>query len=126
MLGSKRHNNENLTTIGLAHSLDDIALVKPCSFETSSEDSEYIRRHWKMPDSWFSPATDSCRIIYIVLPEFMALSDAMQLSEAMKSKSLGDKQIVFVTKHTSCGVKEGLLSFFPNARVIDITTIDAE
>ena len=126
VLGVKRNNNENTTTIGLARSLDDIALVNPCSFETSIEDSEYIRQNRKMPDLWFQPATDSCRLIYIVLPEFMALSDVMLLCEAMKSKPLDDKQLVFVTKNTSCGVKEGLLQFFPNARVIDITTIDAE
>lgn len=125
VLGSKRLDNENQTMIALAHSFDDIALVSPCSFELSAQGSEYIRQTWTMPSSWFPSTTDACRVIYIILPEFMALSDAMLFSNVMKSKNIGDKHIVFVTRNTSCGVKEHLLGFFPTARVIDISSVEA-
>jgi len=121
VLGSKRHKDENRTIIALAHTLDDIALVSPCSVEVEEEEWETIRKRRQIPASWFSSKTEPCKIFYIVLPEFMPHSDAILLSEALQPEAIKDKQIVFVTKNTSTGVRSYLLHVFPFARVLNIS-----
>ena len=122
LLGVKRHNNENRTTIALARSLDDIKLVGPCSVEVKDGDWNEVRNRRQIPASWFPSTTESCRIFYIVLPEFMPHSDAILLSEALQPEAIKNKQIVFVTQNTSSGVERYLLEAFPFARVLNISS----
>ena len=121
LLGAKRHNDEN-RTIALAHSVDDIKLVSPCSVEVKEEEWKAIRKRRQIPASWFSTTTEPCRIFYIVLPEFMPHSDAILLSEVLQPEPIKNKQIVFVTQNTSSGVERYLMEVFPFARVLNVSS----
>ena len=109
VLGSKWHKDENRTVIALANSLEDIALVSPCSVEVKEDEWESIRKHKQLPATWFPPKTEECKIFYIILPEFMPHSDAILLAEAIQPAAIKNKQIVFVTK--TLQVESGVICF---------------
>lgn len=122
LLGAKRHNDENLTMVALAHSINDLALVNPCSIEVDDYEWDEVRRSRQIPASWVSPATEPCKILYVILPEFMPHSDAILLSEVIQPRAIINKHMVFVTQNTSRGVKKYLLDKFPFARVLEISS----
>ena len=122
LLGAKRHNDENQTTIALALSIEDMAIVSPCSVELEEKEWDEIRRKRQIPSLWFSAETEMCRILYVVLPEFLPHSDAILLSEILQNQSGQKRQIVFVAKNTSSGVKEYLLDMFPSARMLNVSS----
>jgi len=117
VLGSKRNNDKNETIIALAHSFDDVACVDPCSTVLRKEDFKSIRAG-KLLDSWFPPKQKHCRIVYIILPEFIPHSDAISVSDSLSKQDVNDKQIVFVVSNTSRGVQQYFLKRFPQSRVL--------
>lgn len=120
ILGSKRFENQNYTTISLANSIDDLSLVAPCSIRVTKDQMQKIY-DGELPAAWFSSETNNCRIIYILLPRFLPYSDAMRIAEILMPEMIKDKQIVFVASHASGGVQSFLLNRFPDARVLNIS-----
>jgi hypothetical protein len=117
VLGSKRNNDRNETIIALANSFDDMACVEPCSTVVRKEDFHSIRAG-KLLDSWFPPEQRKCRVVYVILPEFIPYSDAISVSDSLTRHDVSDKKIVFVVSNTSKGVQQYLLRRFPHSRVI--------
>lgn len=119
VLGVKRVGEKNETTIAIAHSMEDIALVSPCSIQVTDEELEDIRSGVVL-DTWFPPETSQCNVVYMVLPQFAPHSDAILLADSIKPETIKDRQLVFVTSNASSGVRGYLLRRFPTARVLNI------
>lgn len=108
LLGSRRENSGsrdvNRTVFALA-SLANIDLVKPCGVFLKPRDMEAIKQG-TFPARLFNPDVASCYVVYVVLPNFPAPSDAINLFETMPADAMKGKQLVFVGRNVSSLVEQ--------------------
>jgi hypothetical protein len=119
VLGSKRENNVNETMFARAGSYAGILLTKPCCVTIGRQEFDQIKQR-QLPARLLSNELNPCRILYLLLPEFMTPSDAYILRETISQDALPGKQIVFVASGASLFVCDKLTEFFPGCRVLQI------
>lgn len=106
-----RDRNTNATTIGLISDTFDLFELTPCSIEVTlkqiKERSIPIQVH------------SSCRLIYVVLPEYLPISDAIRIPNHLEPLVRNEtRPMVFVLQGPSPKVRQIVERHFPDAKFI--------
>nr|VFJ92648.1 MAG: Uncharacterized conserved protein YegL, contains vWA domain of TerY type [Candidatus Kentron sp. H]VFJ95085.1 MAG: Uncharacterized conserved protein YegL, contains vWA domain of TerY type [Candidatus Kentron sp. H]VFK00361.1 MAG: Uncharacterized conserved protein YegL, contains vWA domain of TerY type [Candidatus Kentron sp. H] len=112
---TKRINHKNSHEFTYVRKADDILYVTPCSVELTWKDLE--RKATKRP----LDISESCRIVYIVLPRYTAISDAVVSGEKFYDIRSDGRQFIFVTdRGLSKMAKLTILENFPESMVVNL------
>ena len=108
-----RNETTNITTIGLISDAEDLLNLTNCSIEVTlqqiNERSIPIQVH------------SSCRLVYVVLPQYFPISDAIRILNHLKQLVKNEmRPMVFVLQSPSSMVREIVEEHFPEARFIEL------
>ena len=119
IIGSKRDDGVNETILARAGGYSGILLTKPCCIQIGRQEFDDIKQK-KIPARLLAEELNPCRIVYLMLPQFVAPSDAYILRETISPDAVRGKQIVFVAGGASLSVCQTLSDLFPGCRVLQI------
>lgn len=110
LLSSYRFEENNILKISLPKTPDNINESTPCvvNFDmiTLHEGNYAYQLH------------EFCNEVFIILPEYFALSDIAFLSEKHPALLAEKRRLIFVLRHVSANVKEHLLRQFKDCQII--------
>ena len=110
-----RNKGGNETQVALVSEADEIKDLTPCWMEVSWSDIEHHRRLRMV-------VSPSCKVVYVMFPRFLSLSDAIRVSEDLEDIRFETRPIVFVLNNTSPKVRAIVTQNFPNAKIISFSS----
>lgn len=109
---SERKNSHEFTYVREA---DDILYVTPCSVKLTWKDLK--RRATREPIG----INESCRVVYIVLPPYVTISDSVALGEKLHDIRSDGRQFIFVTDRSLSEMAEKIIrENFPESMVVNV------
>jgi hypothetical protein len=117
IVGAKRIGLMNETMLAPAGGYRGVMLTTPCAVQLDRSDWELIKEG-ALPARLVDPSLNQCRLLYILLPNFLTPSDAYKLREKISVNVVKDKKIVFVASGASDLVCTQLQTLFPGCRIL--------
>jgi hypothetical protein len=117
IVGAKRIGGSNETMFAPAGGHKGVMLTTPCAVQLDRNDWEVIKEG-DLPARLIDISLNQCRLLYIVLPDFLTPSDAYKLREKISVDAVKDKKIVFVASGASELVSNQLQKLFPGCRIL--------
>jgi len=110
-------DRKNFHEFNYIHEADDVLDVTHCSIQLTWRDLK--RRATSEPIS----VHESCRVVYVVLPPFMTISDSVTLENRLHKIEFGDRQFIFVTDGSLSELAGNIIrERFPESIVVSLAT----
>ena len=109
-VSSYRDRNKNILKIAVPDSAECVLELTDCAIDISFDDLHNGNFSYRL--------MESCREVFIILPEYFALSDINFLSEKHPSLANEKRHLIFVFRRTSDNVQELIKRQFPRSQVL--------
>jgi anti-sigma regulatory factor (Ser/Thr protein kinase) len=113
ILSSSRNADKNQLTIAKIGDVDAIADFTSCIVKISSDD---IRK-----DSYQIIAPDKCKMVYVIMPEYLVISGIRAMEKKLKMETHDQKLLIFVLKKASKTTIDLVSKTFPESRIVLLT-----
>jgi hypothetical protein len=114
LITSRRAAGMNETTVAFLDATSDLRAITPCTIEVKRSDLQQRKVE--------IPVLDTCHSVYVLIPEFFAISDANILAGMISGVRMKypEKRIVFIVRQVSAFVKERLADMVSWATIIEL------
>ena len=113
----ERVKEQNLTTISLPQSIEDVKRVTRCCIDVTGQ-LRYTEEPCRVPSPAAVKVVQTCKVIYLLLPEYLSGSDVCKLDDIVDKPAFQGRKIVFVTSGASLMVEGLLADLFPGCQVL--------